>query len=84
MIPLAGDVGASEVEVEQRFPKCFQVPFFFFFYQKAVTNRELFFFMSETDSNLLSSWPWMMHYFYLYQYVLAWLTWYLDKKDNQI
>lgn len=29
MIPLAGDVGASEVEVEQRFPKCFQVPFFF-------------------------------------------------------
>lgn len=29
MIPLAGDVGAYEVEVEQRFPKCFQVPFFF-------------------------------------------------------
>lgn len=82
MIPLAGDVGAYEVEVEQRFPKCFQVPFFFL--SEGSHQQRIIFFMSETDSNLLSSWPWMMHYFYLYQYVLAWLTWYLDKKDNQI
>lgn len=80
MIPLAGDVGVSEVEVEQRFPKSFQVHFFL----SEGSHQQRIFFMSETDSNLLSSWPWMMHYFYLYQYVLAWLTWYLDKKDNQI
>lgn len=42
MIPLAGDVGAYEVEVEQRFPKCFQVPFFFL--SEGSHQQRIFFF----------------------------------------
>lgn len=61
MIPFVGHVDASEMEIEPCFPKSMEsnpIPVAFF-----ISHQQRRIFMSATDSNLLSSWPWMIHYF---------------------